>query len=105
MRMTPPMIEEAARRFALLGDPTRLRVLQVVIDGGERSVGAIAVAAGTTRFNASAHLNRLADAGLVDRRREGTTVFYRLADESLPSICDTMCESLRAQARELLARR
>jgi DNA-binding transcriptional ArsR family regulator len=104
MTMTPTMIEEAARRFALLGDPTRLRILHVLIEEGERSVGATATAAGTTRFNASAHLNRLADAGLVDRRREGTTVYYRLRDESLPKICATMCASLRTQARELLAR-
>jgi Predicted transcriptional regulators len=102
MTMTPQLLEEAARRFALLGDPTRLRILHVLMDGGERSVGAIADAAGVTRFNASAHLNRLADAGLVSRRRDGTTVFYRLGDASLPQICETMCASLRAQARSLL---
>lgn len=101
--MTPQLLEEAARRFALLGDPTRLRILHVVIDDGERSVGDIADSAGVTRYNASAHLNRLADAGLVSRRRQGTTVLYRLCDESLPQICETMCDSLRAQARDLLA--
>lgn len=103
MTMTPQLLEEAARRFALLGDPTRLRILHVVIDDGERSVGDIADAAGVTRYNASAHLNLLADAGLVSRRRQGTMVLYRLCDESLPQICETMCASLRAQARHLLA--
>jgi DNA-binding transcriptional ArsR family regulator len=104
MTMTPQLIDEAARRFALLGDPTRLRILHVVMEQGELSVGAIADAADTSRFNASAHLNRLANAGLVSRRREANSVLYRLADENLPWICETMCASLRAYARELLAR-
>jgi len=104
MTITPQMLDEAARRFALLGDPTRLRILHVVMEEGERSVSAIADAAETSRFNASAHLNRLATAGLVSRRREGNSVLYRIADENLPGICDAMCASLRAQARELLAR-
>jgi ArsR family transcriptional regulator len=87
-------ITSAARRFALLADPTRLRILHTVVEHGEMSVGAIAEAAGTSRFNASAHLNRLAGGGLVARRRERSTVYYRVDDESLPRICDLMCESL-----------
>ena len=103
MTMTRDLIDQAARRFALLGDPTRLRVLHAVMEAGELSVGAIGDAAGTSRFNASAHLNKLADAGLVRRRRLGPTVLYRLDDEQLPGICDAMCTSLRMRARELLA--
>ncbi len=103
MAMTPDLIDEAARRFALLGDPTRLRVLHAVMEAGELSVGAIGDAAGTSRFNASAHLNKLADAGLVRRRRLGPTVLYRVDDERLPTNCEAMCTSLQARARELLA--
>jgi len=87
-------IVEAARRFALLSDPTRLRVLHRLIEEGEMSVGAVAAASATSRFNASAHLNRLALARLVARRRIGSTVYYRVDDESLPRICQMMCESL-----------
>lgn len=104
MTITPQMLDEAARRFALLGDPTRLRILHVVMETGERSVGAIAHASGTSRFNASAHLNRLAGAGLVSRRRDGNSVLYRIADQNLPGICDAMCASLQEHARELLVR-
>jgi DNA-binding transcriptional ArsR family regulator len=95
MRMTPEMIDEAAHMFALLGDPTRLRILHTVMERGELSVGAIAEMAGASRFNTSAHLNRLALGGLVARRREGSTVYYWVQDESLPKICDSMCDSLR----------
>lgn len=88
-------ITAAAHRFALLSDPTRLRILHTVIEGGEMSVGAIAGAAGTSRFNASAHLNRLAAGGMVSRRREASTVYYRIDDANLPRICESMCDSLR----------
>ncbi len=88
-------IVAVAHRFALLSDPTRLRILHTVMEGGEMSVGAIAVAARASRFNTSAHLNRLAAGGLVSRRREASTVYYRVEDDSLPQICEAVCESLR----------
>jgi ArsR family transcriptional regulator len=99
--MTDSLIEEAARRFALLGDPTRLRILHTLMERGELSVADIALATGTSRFNVSAHLARLAAAGLVARRRAGTLVIYRTSDENLPRICDWMRESLRARGRLL----
>jgi DNA-binding transcriptional ArsR family regulator len=88
-------ITAAAHRFALLSDPTRLGILHTLIEGGEMSVGAIAGTAGTSRFNASAHLNRLAAGGMVSRRREASTVYYRIEDANLAHICESMCESLR----------
>jgi DNA-binding transcriptional ArsR family regulator len=102
MTTSPAMIEDAARRFALLGDPTRLRILHVLMEDGEMAVGVIAEAAETSRFNASAHLIRLSEAGLVSRRRAGTSVYYRTNDDRLPRICELMCESLRARGRELI---
>jgi DNA-binding transcriptional ArsR family regulator len=101
MPMNDTMIEAAAHRFALLGDPTRLRILQAIMTCGELSVGGVAEAASTSRFNASAHLGRLADAGLLARRRHGTSVFYRTNDANLPRICEWMCDSLRSQALDL----
>lgn len=92
-------IEDVAHRFALLGDPTRLRILRAVMEGGEAPVHAIARTAGASRFNTSAHLGRLAAAGLVARRRAGSTVYYRLNDTNLPAICAAMCASLRARSR------
>ena len=102
MRSDVDLIEEAARRFALLGDPTRLRILHALMDHDELSVGAVAEATGISRFNASAHLNRLQAVGLVDRRRAGTTVFYRIDDANLPRLCGGMCDSLRSRARSLV---
>lgn len=101
MALALDLIEEAAHRFALLGDPTRLRILHALMEGGELSVGAVANLAATSRFNASAHLNRLALAGLVSRRREASTVYYRVDDADLPQVCEWMCDSLRRRARKL----
>lgn len=99
--ITDDLIEEAAHRFALLGDPTRLRILRTLMQSGELSVGEVARAAGTSTFNASAHLNRLALAGMVARRQAGTTRYYRLADDGLHAVCDWVCEAVTRRARGL----
>jgi len=91
-------LDEAAHRFRLLGDPTRLRILNTVMKHGELSVQQIAELAKASRFNTSAHLNRLALRGMVARRRQGSTVYYRIGDEQLGRLCDAMCASLQVHA-------
>jgi len=82
-----------ARRFAVLAEPMRLRLLQALMNG-ERSVGALAEAAGGTQANVSRHLQTLADAGLVARRKEGLQVFYAISDPSIFELCTLVCGSL-----------
>ncbi|MFA6287880.1 MAG: metalloregulator ArsR/SmtB family transcription factor [Opitutaceae bacterium] len=93
-----------ARRFAVLSEPMRLRLLQTLIDG-EKSVGVLAEAAGGTQANVSRHLQTLAEAGLVSRRKEGLQVFYAIADPSIFELCELVCGSLdlhmQAKARAL----
>ena len=95
------LIEEAARRFALLGDPSRLRILSTLNESGELAVGELAALSGLTRTNLSQHLSRLAAAGIVGRRRQGTTIYYHIADGSLGNLCDLVCASLRERGRAL----
>lgn len=97
------LLEEASRRFALLGDASRLRVLSILDSGGELPVGLLAERSGLTRTNLSQHLSRLAMAGFVGRRRAGTTVYYRIVDESLGELCELVCNSLRERGRTLAA--
>ena len=94
-------MEEVARRFALLGDPTRLRLLRGLHEEGELSVGRLAAVTGVARVNASQHLNRLALAGLVARRREGTTVHYRVSDPAVDALCELVCAGVVDRARTL----
>jgi len=96
------LLEEAARRFALLGDPTRLRILRTLHESGEASVGHVAELAGIGRSNLSQHLALLAAAGLVSRRREGSMVYYHVADATIGQLCDLVCTSLRTRARQLV---
>lgn len=62
-----------------LSDPKRLCVLET-LSTGERSVSELSRDVGCQVPNMSQHLGVLRSAGLVAARREGTTVYYRLAD-------------------------
>jgi len=67
----------AARIFAALADPTRLRVL-ALLRAMELSVGEIAQVLGQSQPRVSRHVKILAEAGLVERRKEGSWVFLSL---------------------------
>ena len=97
------LLEEAARRFSLLSDPTRLRVVSALHDAGEISVGGLASRTGIPVASVSQHLNRLAHGGLVARRREGTSVKYRIADPTIEALCDIVCAGLRGEGQEVQA--
>jgi len=89
-----------ARRFRALGDPMRVRILDLLRDQ-ERSVGAIATQLGAGQQNVSKHLAVLVDSRMLARRKTGTTVLYRIADDAVFALCEQICGSLQAQAAEL----
>ena len=92
-RLTPDAIDLVAERFRTLGEPTRLRLLNA-LRTGERSVGDLVADLGTSQANVSKHLQLLHAAGFVARRREGTTVYYQLADPTVFKLCDLVCGRL-----------
>lgn len=73
---TPPALEQTARRFAALGDPTRLQVYRLLIEQ-PRAVGEVAARLPVSRPAVSQHLRVLHDAGLVELQAEGTRHLYR----------------------------
>ena len=83
MLETPVTTELERQRFAAVGralsDPKRLCVLESLAIG-ELSVGDLSTRVGCQVPNMSQHLAVLRSAGLVTTRREGSTVYYRLAD-------------------------
>jgi DNA-binding transcriptional ArsR family regulator len=95
-----PLLDEAARRFGLLADASRLRILRVLHEG-EQSPGAIAEATGLTPPNVSQHLARLLAAGMIGRRREAGTALYRITDPTLDGLCELVCAGLRTRAEAL----
>jgi ArsR family transcriptional regulator len=96
-----------AERFRALGDPMRLRLLQA-LRGGERSVGDLAERTGGGQANISKHLQVLFQQGYVDRRKEGTTSWYRITDPEVFTMCELVCGGLEEELgrkRKLLRRR
>ena len=90
-------LDDVARRFSLLGDPTRLRILGEVHAAGEATVGQIAEAAEVSVANASQHLGRLALGGIVGRRPVGRTVVYRIIEPAIEQLCAIVCASLQIE--------
>ena len=72
---------------ALIGDPTRARVLSALTDGRALQASRLAAEAGVAPSTVSEHLARLLAAGLVTMRREGRSRFYRLAS---PEVADVL---------------
>ena len=91
--MSDDALELVARRFAVLAEPMRLRLLQALFEG-EKSVNALVEATGGTQANISRHLQTLIAAHVLDRRKEGLQVFYRIADPSIGKLCNLVCGSL-----------
>lgn len=86
----------AARMFRGFADATRVAILLELL-GGERRVGDLVDAVGTSQPNVSGHLSCLKECGLVaDRPGERRQVFYRLAGPDVT-------ELLRAAERVLAA--
>ncbi len=67
-----------ARAYSLLGDPTRLRILLSLAHTGELSVSDLADILQMDTSAISHQLRKLHDGGLVDKKREGLNVYYRL---------------------------
>jgi len=83
-----PVYEVKANLFRVLGHPARVRILELLRDEGERSVGALQAELGLDSGGTSQHLAALRRIGLVESRREGTSVFYRAADERVFDLLD-----------------
>lgn len=69
-----------AKYFKVLSDPARVRVLELLRERGELSVGQLTAELGLGRTNLSNHLGCLRWCGFVQTRREHRTVYYRVAD-------------------------
>ena len=76
-RLSQEQIGTAASRARALGEPTRVRILDILARN-EQPVGQIAAALSLQQSSASRHLQVLYHAGLVQRRREASTVIYSL---------------------------
>jgi DNA-binding transcriptional ArsR family regulator len=90
-------IEEAARLFATLSEPSRLRLLQVLMRG-PMTVTELVEATGMKQGNVSKQLGTLYNTRLVARNREGNFIRYAIGDEMIFQLCDLACRKIQSDA-------
>jgi len=95
-----PLIDLIAHRFRVLGEPTRIKLLDRMRTG-PATVQELQRATGASQQNVSKHLGVLAQAGLVKREKQGAFVRYEVADESVFRMCEEVCGGLRRHLDEL----
>jgi DNA-binding transcriptional ArsR family regulator len=104
MPLPDPVTEAAAeliaRRFRLLAEPMRVRLLDR-LRGGEANVHELAEALGTTPQNVSKHLGVLAAEGVVGKRKVGNFALYRVVDEGIWDLCHLVCGGIERRLDEL----
>ena len=96
------LAELIAARLRVIGDPTRIRILDLLRDG-ELPVMQLSERLQTSQQNTSKHLGVLLQAGILSRRKAGTSSLYAVADEGVYALCEQVCGGLRSQLAELSA--
>jgi DNA-binding transcriptional ArsR family regulator len=80
--------------FRVLAEPSRLRILRSLEDG-EKNITDLVNATGLTQANVSRHVQSLAQAGMVGRRKQCLVTVCFIADPTISELCDTVCGNLQ----------
>jgi ArsR family transcriptional regulator len=96
--MPDAVLSRVAERFRLLGEPARLRILNVLRENRELTVTQLVELTALGQANLSTHLQLRHAAAFVSRRREGLYVWYAIADQETIELCDLMCARLEREA-------
>jgi len=91
------VFESVARYFSVLGEPTRLRILHALCQE-EKCVNEIIKVTALAQANVSRHLGLMYQAGMLSRRREGTQIFYKVADPMYVELCRTVSTQVASRA-------
>ena len=97
-------LQEIAAYFQVLSEPTRLKILNLLRDK-ESNVGELALRTGYSVANVSRHLAQLAQHNIVVRESRGTSVYYRISDESIYGLCDLVCGNIARRYEKTAAER
>ena len=94
------LVELIAQRFRLLGEPTRVKLLDAM-RSGPATAADLQAATGASQQNVSKHLGMLIDSGMVRRVKDGNRAYFSIADDTLFDLCEQVCGSLRRQIAQL----
>lgn len=103
MKLAQPVpqevIQQVAEYFSILSEPMRLKLLNLLRDG-EKCVQELVEATETSQANVSKHLKVMLQAGILSRRSEGTSAYYRVEDPLIFDLCNLVCDRLAARIEE-----
>ncbi len=96
--LTQEQAEQAAGLLKALADPTRLRLMSLVLghEGGEACVCDLTDAFELSQPTMSHHLKVLHEAGLLDREKRGVWVYYRARPEAMRALADLISPAVPA---------
>ena len=94
------LVELIARRFYVLSDPTRIKLLDL-LRGREASVQELTETIGSTQQNVSKHLGVLRQEGIVRRTKRGNYSYYSIADGGVFALCEDVCGGLAERLESL----
>jgi DNA-binding transcriptional ArsR family regulator len=96
-QLTAAQLAAVGRLFAVLSEPSRLALLQV-LQCGPLAVNELVEATAMKQANVSKQLAILHDHRLVKRERKGTTIRYEIADPIVFSLCSLVCGKMKKDA-------
>ena len=93
------VLQQVSEYFGILSEPMRLRILNLLREG-EKCVQELVEATQTSQANVSKHLKVMLQAGILNRRTEGTSAFYSVDDELIFDLCGLVCDRIAARIEE-----
>ena len=93
------VVQQVAEYFSILSEPMRLRILNLLRDG-EKCVQELVEATQTSQANVSKHLKIMWQAGILSRRSEGTSAYYRVEDDMIFELCNLVCDRLATRIEQ-----
>ena len=95
----PEVVQQVAEYFSVLSEPMRLRLLNLLRDG-EKCVQELVDATQTSQANVSKHLKVMVQAGILNRRAEGTSAYYSVSDDLIFDLCGMVCDRIASRIEE-----
>lgn len=94
-----PIHQVKAEFFRTLGHPARVRVLEL-LKGGEMTVGDLQAELGIDSSGASQHLSAMRRQGILEARKEGTSVYYRVRDPRIFQLLESARQVIGSHLEE-----
>lgn len=100
IKFTDDQIDLLSKKFKILAEPSRLKILSSLACG-ERCVSDIIKDTGLLQANVSKQLRILFDNGIVEARSEGLLRYYQVIDFTVLQICSVLCVENNAELQEV----